>query len=142
VRRGRRSRACPLPCLASYQPPTSYSRSPQLGRHASRATCMQTFPNPRLRPRSPAPGANLEFTWIVDERPRPGTNLTSMAGIQNALVLARSQQSQIGTLNVWNRSRCGPSVVPLQLVLNWQPHPQPQPACRAAAAPRGPAPGA
>jgi hypothetical protein len=52
-------------------------------------------------------GANLEFTWIVDERPRPGTNLTAMAGIQNALVLARSQQSQIGTLNVWNRTRCG-----------------------------------
>ncbi len=52
-------------------------------------------------------GGNLEFTWIVDDRPRPGTELASMAGVQNALVLARTNVSRTGTLDIWNGGRWG-----------------------------------
>ena len=43
----------------------------------------------------------MEFTWLVDDRARPGVNLTSMTGLRNSLIIARTPVTTLGTLDYW-----------------------------------------
>lgn len=43
----------------------------------------------------------MEFTWIVDDRSRPGVNLTSMTGLRNSLIVSRTSVTSQGTLDYW-----------------------------------------
>jgi hypothetical protein len=46
-------------------------------------------------------GGDVEFTWLVDDRARPGVNLTSMTGLRNSLIISRTPVTTLGTLDFW-----------------------------------------
>ncbi|GAX81123.1 hypothetical protein CEUSTIGMA_g8557.t1 [Chlamydomonas eustigma] len=50
-------------------------------------------------------GAGFEMTWIVDDRSRINTSLTSMAGLQNTIIISRTLQGQVGTAGQWPSGR-------------------------------------
>jgi hypothetical protein len=58
-----------------------------------------------LRCACPAAGGDVEFTWLVDDRARPGVNLTSMTGLRNSLLISRTPVTTRGTLDYW-KDRC------------------------------------
>lgn len=41
-------------------------------------------------------GANYELTWVVDDRSRINTDITNMAGLQNAMLIGRTQEVRAG----------------------------------------------
>ncbi|PNH07097.1 Fibrocystin-L [Tetrabaena socialis] len=50
-------------------------------------------------------GGSIEFSWIVDDRSRATTNLTSMAGLRNAVLVSRTVAGQLGTAGQWPSGR-------------------------------------
>ncbi|KAG1658049.1 hypothetical protein FOA52_004208 [Chlamydomonas sp. UWO 241] len=46
-------------------------------------------------------GAAFEMTWVVDDRPRTGIEATMMAGLRNALLVARSDEGSVGSAGAW-----------------------------------------
>ena len=41
-------------------------------------------------------GGGVEITWVVDDRNRYNVSLDNMAGIANAIIIARTTQGQVG----------------------------------------------
>ena len=50
-------------------------------------------------------GGGIEFSFIADNRNRANTPLSAMAGIQTALIVARTALGQVGTAGYWPSSR-------------------------------------
>lgn len=80
------------------------------------ALCDPIAPAARAAPHCPPAGGAVEFTWIVDDRSRPGVNLTSMTGLRNSLLVARTPVTTLGTLDYWQDrwgwSECMATIAP------------------------------
>lgn len=59
-------------------------------------------------------GANYELTWVVDDRSRINTDITNMAGLQNAMLIGRTQEVRAGGWRQWVPRRRGAGTAALQ----------------------------
>lgn len=48
-----------------------------------------------------AASRRIEFSWIRDDRSRVGLDPLAMAGVQRALIIARTNEGQMGTAGAW-----------------------------------------
>lgn len=50
-------------------------------------------------------GAAAELTWVVDDRSGENTPIDEMAGFEDCLFIAKTQEGQLGTAGLWPSSR-------------------------------------
>jgi hypothetical protein len=50
-------------------------------------------------------GGGIEIAWVVDDRNQANVNLTNMAGVQDSLIIARTEAGRQGTAGAWPSNR-------------------------------------
>ena len=66
-------------------------------------------------------GAQVEFSWIIDDRPRPDLALTDMAGLFSSLVISRTAAGNRGSAGQWPSGRKVTGIITQSPVLG-DPH--------------------